>query len=211
MWCIMTSGEEPSVIQGCLIQCNSRGGRRGVMWSQPLGCCPRATLLGGPMTFTKCEAELRYLFWESPLPDLGCNIHRTHYIWNLYPTLYNIFGESSSIQTHSYNWANTVLHEIAKIYWNKSKFAYIKLIRKIFKKKKLLKNLTLLRIRDIKLLKKNSEEKRGDGIWKKRNSDTFCKGIWFFFPKRKEARWGDFDKTTHSHLLQRKTFTLQRH
>jgi len=167
MWCIMTSGEEPSVIQGCLIQCNSWGASHKGTWEilgnviSTLGCCPRATLLGDPMTFTKMRGWTKVspcplfwespppkrphdihkmqgwtkvppcpLFWESPPPDLGCNIHRTNYIfWILYPTRYNIFGESSSIQTHSYNWANIVLHEIAKIYWNKSKFAYIELIR----------------------------------------------------------------------------------
>jgi hypothetical protein len=144
------------------------------------------------------------LFWESQPPDLGCNIHRTHYIWILYPTLYNIFGESSSIQTHSYNWANIELHEIAKIYWNKSKFEYIELIRKKILKK-LLKNLTRLTIPDIKLLKKKFRRKKRWGNLKNQNADMFSKGIYnFFFTKKKEARWRDFEKTRHAHLFSNK-------
>jgi hypothetical protein len=123
-----------------------------------LGCCPRATLLGGPMTFTKCKAEPRYHlvpYFGNPNPQTWAATYTEpitfefctqHYIISLGnpPQLGKLFY---CMELQRYTEISPSLNSL-----NLSE-------RKI--KKKLFKNLTRLTIPDIKLfLKKFRRKKR---------------------------------------------------
>lgn len=160
------------------------------------------------MTFTKCKAEPRYHlvpYFGNPNPQTWAATYTEPITFEFCTQHYIIsLGNPPQFKPISSNWANFLLHEIAKIYWNKSKFEYIELIRKKILKK-LLKNLTRLTIPDIKLLKKKFRRKKRWGNLKNQNADMFSKGIYnFFFTKKKEARWRDFEKTRHAHLFSNK-------
>jgi hypothetical protein len=200
----MTSGEEPSVIQGCLIQCNSWGASHKGTWEilgnviSTLGCCPRATLLGDPMTFTKCEAELRYHlvpYFGNPHPPRGpmtftkCKTELRYrlvpYFGNPHPqtwaatytaitffefcTPHDIISLGNPHQFKPIAITGQILYRMKLQRYieispslHTLKLSEIKKNKKLlnFLKKKLLKNLALLRIPYIKLFQRKFQKKK---------------------------------------------------